>query len=136
MIHIHGQTDRYYARVHFTSTVSGPGGFAPARNYSNKRYSAWLHLDNPANTFTGGFEFDRGVIWSYCNGAIPANGGPVKIIRENATDTARCVYDGVAFPKPFERYSLPELRVSGSHPARSMPLIVAWQRSWMASPVL
>ena len=130
MIHIHGQTDRYYARVHFTSTVSGPGGFVTRKGYggsnNTKRYSSWLHLDNPSNTFTGGFEFDRGVIWSYCNGAIPANGGPVKIIRENATDTVRCVYDGVGFPKPFERYSLPELRVSGSHPARVQGGEGAW----------
>ena len=118
MIHLHGQIDRWYAHVRFTSTVTGTGGFVTAKDYGNRRHSGWLHLNNPANSFTGGFEFDRGVIWSYCNGAIPADGGPVKLMRKTATDTERCVYDGVAFPAPHEVYALPELQVSGTQTAR------------------
>ena len=132
MIHLHGQVDRWYAHVRFTSTVTGPGGFVTARGYGGtgnvNRHSGWLHLNNSANSFTGGFEFDRGVIWSYCNGAIPANGGPVKLMRKTATDTVRCVYDGVAFPAPREVYALPELQVSGTQTARVQCGEGAWKK--------
>ena len=128
MIHLHGQIDRWYAHVRFTSTVTGTGGFVTAKDYGNRRHSGWLHLNNPANSFTGGFEFDRGVIWSYCNGAIPADGGPVKLMRKTATDLERCVYDGVAFPAPHEFYALPELQVSGTQTARVQCGEGAWKK--------
>ena len=50
MIHLHGQIDRWYAHVRFTSTVTGTGGFVTAKDYGNRRHSGWLHLNNPANS--------------------------------------------------------------------------------------
>ena len=49
-------------------------------------------------------------------------------MRKTATDTERCVYDGVAFPAPHEVYALPELQVSGTQTARVQCGEGAWKK--------
>ncbi len=123
------QGDRKYAHVFFDQPLTGPGGIKTTAKIDNQKWqTGWLHLRNAANSFAGGLQFDRGVIWDYVNGAIPADGGAVKLARANSTDTSVCVYDGVAFLKPHEKYTLPELQVSGSYPARVQFGEGAWKK--------
>ena len=126
-VFLHAQTDRYYGRMRFTGPVSGAGGFQDTSSYSGKRYSFWLHLENPGNSFTGGIAFNRGTIWSYADGAIPADGGPVVLNRADATDTSRTCYDGVAFPVADVVHHLPDLEVKGAHAARVQCGAGAWK---------
>ena len=121
------QSDRYIAHLNVEAPVSGPGGFQTATVHQGHYYSSWLRLRAP-NTFTGGFKFDNGVIWSYCDGGIPADGGAVQLARAHATYTTRCEYDGVALPKAGVTYSLPELQVSGAYAARVQGGEGAWKK--------
>ena len=57
--------------------VSGRGGIVP---YNNMATNLWLHLLNPANSFQGGVQLaDGGVVEAFANGALPANGGPLRL---------------------------------------------------------
>lgn len=109
------QSDRRYGRCTFQNVVSGTGRF----KLTSTKDTIWLLLKNAGNAFTGGVTIDRGVVWPYCNGAIPsAEGcGKVSIVGTTGRDPAYADYDGVAFVVPGD-YDLPVLEVSGKLPRR------------------
>jgi len=119
------QGDRVYGRLTYTGAISGSGTLAATWS----RYTFWMMLRNAANTFTGGISFDKGILWPYCDGAIPAGEGcgPVTLTGTTTRDTVRADYDGVAFVVPGE-YHLPELRVQGKYARRVQGGEGSWSR--------
>lgn len=114
-----GDRNRNYLLV--KTPISGTGRFATGTS----SYTSFLHLLDPNQTYTGGITFNRGVIWVYPDGAIPAGEGtgavtltptqtPLKTTNSGGfTNT----FNGVAFMCPVT-YHLPDLVMQGSKSAR------------------
>jgi len=128
------QGDRKRGAMVVEAPLSGTGGL---KTVDGRTF--FLHLLNPANSFTGGLSFQSGVIWAYPNGTVP-NGAdaaavtlapqvaPYNVSGSSETfKNFRNYFDGIAFMCPGT-YALPELKVSGLHPARVQNGTGAWKK--------
>ena len=86
--------------------LTGTGGI---RTYKGHKRAIWLHLCNPANTFTGGIGVRDTVVQAYAPGAIPAAGGNLAI-------TNGALYLGAAdgYSPDLLSLSLPPAEFSGT----------------------
>lgn len=131
MVSLYYQGDRRRGSLFFNAPLSGSGGLK-----TEGGRNMFLHLFNPGNTFAGGLTFDRGIIWAYPNGAVPAKGA-VTLQPASATYNVtgnsnnnlnfQNYFDGIAFMQP-DTYTLPELVSKGAFPARVQNGQGAWTK--------
>jgi len=138
MVRLYYQGDRCRNHLQLVSPISGSGGFA-----STGDRTSYLHLLCGGNTFTGGFDFTRGTIWVYPDGAIPSGpeAGKVRLAPTaapydrtafdkdgnlNTSATFHNTFDGIAFMQPVT-YQLPDLEACGTFASRVQGGSGAWR---------